>query len=226
MLSGAQSFKACTSVFHFSLNKLEIVPEPKRNRCAHLHQALRKITGSADDCMCVAAQLPWVLLPDLAQREAAWAKHSEALLGGRTTLHLTGGAEVTVTHRPLALEARVGGKPALKFNAEGLLQYEHRRLTRVSASARRRPYLSTSCRGNGCILAWQVDACTLLARRTTGVFSNVAFSYSCGTASTSRGVAKSLTTFMPPYRRRVTAMVCSRRPSARTQTRSRRDRRA
>ncbi len=172
------------------------------------------------------AQLPWVLLPDLAQREAAWAKHSEALLGGRTTLHLTGGAEVTVTHRPLALEARVGGKPALKFNAEGLLQYEHRRLTRVSASARRRPYLSTSCRGNGCILAWQVDACTLLARRTTGVFSNVAFSYSCGTASTSRGVAKSLTTFMPPYRRRVTAMVCSRRPSARTQTRSRRDRRA
>ena len=82
-------------------------------------------------------QLPWVLLPDLAQREAGWAKHSKALLGGRTTLHLTNGAEVTVTHRPLALEARVGGKPALKFNAEGLLQYEHRRQTRVSASARR-----------------------------------------------------------------------------------------
>ena len=74
--------------------------------------------ATKSDCSCICAQLPWVLLPDLPQREAAWAKHSKALLGGKTTLHLTGGAEVTLTHRPLALEARVGGRPAIKFNAE------------------------------------------------------------------------------------------------------------
>ena len=68
-----------------------------------------------------------MLLPELAQREMAWAKHSKALLGGKTTLQLSGGAEVTLTHRPLAIEARVGGKPALRFNSEGLLNYEHRR---------------------------------------------------------------------------------------------------
>ena len=79
-------------------------------------------------------QLPWVLLPDLAQRETAWAKHSKALLGGRTTLALAGGAEVTLTHRPLALEARLGGKPALKFNAENLLNYEHRRQKQVNVT--------------------------------------------------------------------------------------------
>lgn len=72
-------------------------------------------------------QVPWVLLPDLPQREAAWAKHSSALLGGSTLLTLSGGAEVTLTHRPLSLEARLEGQPVLRFNSEGLLNYEHRR---------------------------------------------------------------------------------------------------
>ena len=68
-----------------------------------------------------------MLLPNLPQREAPWAKHSNALLGGSTTLRLQGGAEVTLTHRPLSLEARLDGKPALRFNSEGMLNYEHRR---------------------------------------------------------------------------------------------------
>ena len=72
-------------------------------------------------------QVPWVLLPDLHQREAAWAKHSNALLGGSTTLTLSGGAEVTLSHRPLSLEVRLGGQPALRFDSEGMLNYEHRR---------------------------------------------------------------------------------------------------
>ena len=76
-----------------------------------------------------------MLLPDLPQREAPWAKHSSALLGGSTTLRLQGGAEVTLTHRPLSLEARLDGKPALRFNSEGMLNYEHRREKQARCSA-------------------------------------------------------------------------------------------
>ena len=68
-----------------------------------------------------------MLLPDLDQREAAWMEHSTAPLGGSSTLTLVGGPQVTLTHRPLSLEARVNGQPALRFNSEGLLNYEHRR---------------------------------------------------------------------------------------------------
>ena len=82
-----------------------------------------------------AWQVRWVLLSTLAQRETPFAKHSKALLGGSTTLTLAGGTEVTLTHRPLSLEARVGGKPVLRFNGEGLLNYEHRREKQVSPAS-------------------------------------------------------------------------------------------
>lgn len=75
------------------------------------------------------------MLPDLNQRESNWAKHSTALLGGSSTLTLAGGAQVTLKNRPLSLEASVNGKPALRFNSEGMLNYEHRREKQVRKHA-------------------------------------------------------------------------------------------
>ena len=83
--------------------------------------------GHAKSCL----QVPSVLREDLQLREVPWGKQSKALLGGSTTLELSGSVSVSLTYRPLGITVLVHGQPAITFNGQQMFAMEHLREKKV-----------------------------------------------------------------------------------------------